>query len=107
MRQNKGSPGVDGLDRKLEHRGHRFARYADDCNIYVRSERAGKRVMENISKFITHKLKLKVNQSKSKVDRPWRCALPGFHITVGQASKRGIAPRSLLRFKEEFDILAE
>jgi len=63
---------LDELDRELERRGHCFVRYEDDCNIYVRSERAGRRVMESISKFITRKLKLKVNQSKSKVDRPWR-----------------------------------
>jgi RNA-directed DNA polymerase len=90
---------LDELDRELERRGHRFVRYADDCNIYVRSERAGNRVMENISKFITRKLKLKVNQSKSKVDRPWRCKFLGFRIIVGKETKRGIAPRSLLRFK--------
>jgi len=90
---------LDELDRELERRGHRFVRYADDCNIYVRSERAGNRVMENISKFITRKLKLKVNQSKSKVDRPWRCKFLGFRIIVGKETKRGIAPRSLSRFK--------
>jgi len=90
---------LDELDRELERRGHRFVRYADDCNIYVRSERAGNRVMENISKFITRKLKLKVNQSKSKVDRPWRCKFLGFRIIAGKETKRGIAPGSLLRFK--------
>jgi len=90
---------LDELDRELERRGHRFVRYADDCNIYVRSKRAGNRVMENISKFITRKLKLKVNQSKSKVDRPWRCKFLGFRIIVGKETKRGIAPKSLLRFK--------
>ena len=90
---------LDDLDRELERRGHRFVRYADDCNIYVRSKRAGQRVMESISKFITRKLKLKVNQSKSKVDRPWRCKFLGFRIIVGKETKRGIAPRSLLRFK--------
>jgi RNA-directed DNA polymerase len=90
---------LDELDRELERRGHRFVRYADDCNIYVRSERAGSRVMENISKFITRKLKLKVNQSKSKVDRPWRCKFLGFRIIAGKETKRGIAPGSLLRFK--------
>jgi RNA-directed DNA polymerase len=90
---------LDELDRKLELRGHRFVRYADDCNIYVRSERAGHRVMESISKFITRKLKLKVNQSKSKVDRPWLCKFLGFRI-VGKETKRGIAPRSLSRFKK-------
>jgi len=91
---------LDELDRELERRGHRFVRYADDCNIYVRSERAGNRVMENISKFITRKLKLKVNQSKSKVDRPWRCKFLGFRIIVGKETKRGIAPKSLFRFKK-------
>jgi RNA-directed DNA polymerase len=91
---------LDELDRELEHRGHRFARYADDCNIYVRSERAGRRVMESISTFITRKLKLKVNQSKSKVDRPWRCKFLGFRIIVGKETKRGIAPKSLARFKK-------
>jgi RNA-directed DNA polymerase len=91
---------LDELDRELERRGHRFVRYADDCNIYVRSERAGKRVMESISKFITRKLKLKVNQSKSKIDRPWWCKFLGFRIIVGKEIKRGIAPKSLSRFKK-------
>jgi len=91
---------LDELDQELERRGHRFVRYADDCNIYVRSERAGLRVMESVSKFITHKLKLKVNQSKSKVDRPWRCKFLGFRIIVGKETKRGIAPKSLSRFKK-------
>jgi len=91
---------LDDLDRELERRSHRFVRYADDCNIYVRSERAGQRVMESISKFITRKLKLKVNQSKSKVDRPWRCKFLGFRIVGGKQSKRSIAPSSLRRFKQ-------
>jgi RNA-directed DNA polymerase len=90
---------LDELDRELERRGHCFLRYADDCNIYVRSERAGKRVMESISKLITRKLKLKVNQSKSKVDRPWQCKFLGFRITVDKETKRSIAPESLSRFK--------
>ena len=91
---------LDELDRELERRGHRFVRYADDCNIYVHSERAGRRVIESISKFITCKLKLKVNQSKSKVDRPWRCKFLGFRIIVGKEAKRGIASKSLSRFKK-------
>ena len=61
---------LDELDRELECRGHRFVRYADDCNIYVRSERAGQRVMQSITRFITQKLKLKVNEAKSAVARP-------------------------------------
>jgi RNA-directed DNA polymerase len=61
---------LDELDRELERRGHRFVRYADDCNLYVGSERAGQRVMESVTHFITHRLKLKVNQAKSAVARP-------------------------------------
>jgi RNA-directed DNA polymerase len=91
---------LDELDQVLERKCHRFVRYADDCNIYVRSERAGKRVMESISKFITRNLKLKVNQSKSRVDRPWRRKFLGFRIIVGKETKRGIAPKSLARFKK-------
>jgi RNA-directed DNA polymerase len=60
---------LDELDRELERRGHRYLRYAD-CNIYVRSQRAGQRVIEGITRFITHKLKLKVNETKSAVARP-------------------------------------
>ena len=90
---------LDELDRELERRGHRFVRYADDCNIYVRSARAGQRVMASISMFITRKLQLKVNQSKSKVDRPWRCKFLGFRIIAGKQTQRSIAPSSLRRFK--------
>jgi RNA-directed DNA polymerase len=61
---------LDELDRELERRGHRFVRYADDCNIYVRSEQAGQRVMESIKRFITKRLKLKVNETKSAVAKP-------------------------------------
>lgn len=63
---------LDDLDKELEKRGHKFCRYADDCNIYVKSQRAGKRVMEGITLFIENKLKLKVNKDKSEVDRSWR-----------------------------------
>ena len=91
---------LNELDLELEHRGHCFVRYADDCNIYVRSERAAQRVMASISKFITRKLKLKVNQSKSKIDRPWRCKFLGFRIIAGKQSKRSIAPSSVARFKQ-------
>ena len=73
---------LDELDRELENRGHRFVRYADDCNIYVRSERAGQRVMESISHFITQKLKLKVNEAKSAVARPQERKFLGFSFTA-------------------------
>lgn len=91
---------LDDLDRELERRGLRFVRYADDCNIYVRSRRAGERVMQSITRFITGKLKLKVNESKSAVARPAERKFLGFSFTSGRAPKRRIAPQSLLRFKK-------
>src|ERR1700680_3278081 len=91
---------LDELDRELENRGHRFVRYADDCNIYVRSERAGQRVMETISHFITQKLKLKVNEAKSAVARPQERKFLGFSFTAGPEVKRVIAPKALDRFKQ-------
>src|ERR1700719_2202316 len=90
---------LDELDRELERRGHRFVRYADDCNIYVRSERAGQRVMESITRFITQKLKLKVNEAKSAVARPQERKFLGFSFSAGPDIKRTIAPKSLERFK--------
>jgi len=63
---------LDELDKELERRGHKFCRYADDCNIYVRSQRAGERVMQSITNFLEGKMKLRVNREKSAVDRPWR-----------------------------------
>jgi len=90
---------LDELDRELERRGHRYARYADDCNIYVRSEQAGQRVMESITRFITHKLKLKVNEAKSAVARPQERKFLGFSFTAGPEVKRVIAPKALDRFK--------
>src|SRR5712691_5008324 len=91
---------LDELDRELEARGHRFVRYADDCNIYVRSERAGQRVMESVKRFITSKLKLRVNESKSAVAKPQQRKFLGFSFTSGQELKRKIAPRAMARFKE-------
>jgi RNA-directed DNA polymerase len=91
---------LDDLDQELERRGLRFVRYADDCNIYVRSRRAGERVMQSITRFITGKLKLKVNESKSAVARPAERKFLGFSFTSGRQPKRRIAPKSLLRFKK-------
>src|SRR6202051_2049923 len=90
---------LDELDRELEYRGHRFVRYADDSNVYVRSERAGQRVMESITRFITQKLKLKVNEAKSAVARPQERKFLGFSFSAGPDIKRTIAPKSLERFK--------
>ena len=91
---------LDELDRELERRGHRFVRYADDCNIYVGSERAGQRVMESITRFITHRLKLKVNQAKSAVAQPRQRKFLGFSFTSEREPRRRIAPKSIARFKE-------
>src|SRR4030095_7582155 len=91
---------LDELDKELEARGHRFCRYADDSNIYVHSARAGARVMASVSHFITQRLKLKVNGSKSAVDRPWNRSFLGFSFTGGKLPKRRkIAPKALARFK--------
>ena len=90
---------LDELDRELERRGHCFVRYADDSNIYVRSERAGQRVMESVTQFITQKLKLKVNGAKSAVARPWERKFLGFSFTTGPEVRRAIAPKALERFK--------
>jgi RNA-directed DNA polymerase len=90
---------LDELDRELERRGHRFVRYADDCNVYVRSERAGQRVMESVTQFITQKLRLKVNEAKSAVARPQERKCLGFSFSAGPEVKRVIAPKALDRFK--------
>jgi RNA-directed DNA polymerase len=90
---------LDELDRELERRSHRFIRYADDCNLYVRSERAGQRVMESVTRFITQKLKLKVNEAKSAVARPQERKFLGFSFTAGPEVRRVIAPKALDRFK--------
>ena len=92
---------LDELDRELEKRGHRFVRYADDCNIYVRSERAGERVMESMEHFISKRLKLKVNAAKSAVARPWERKFLGFTFTSNRQPQRRIAPKALARFKRK------
>jgi RNA-directed DNA polymerase len=90
---------LDKLDKELEKRGHRFVRYADDCNIYVRSERAGQRVMESIGRFIEKKLRLKVNKDKSAVGKPKERKFLGFSFTGGKEPRRRIAPKALYRFR--------
>src|SRR6266852_3054477 len=90
---------LDELDRELERRGHCFVRYADDCNIYVRSERAGQRVMAAVTRFVEGRLKLKVNAAKSAVARPGQRQFLGFSLTAGKKAKRRIAPKARARFK--------
>ena len=91
---------LDKLDQELERRGYKFARYADDCNIYVCSRRAGERVMAGIMRFITAKLRLKVNSEKSAVARPWERKFLGFSFTNAGVPKRRIAPKAVDRFQE-------
>ena len=90
---------LDDLDKELARRGHRFCRYADDCNIYVRSRRAGERVMASVSRFLTNKLRLKVNEAKSAAARPEERKFLGFSIS-NDGSERRIAPKALDKFKE-------
>jgi len=90
---------LDDLDRELEKRGLRFVRYADDCNIYVRSRRAGERVMDSVTGWLEKKLKLRVNREKSAVGRPWERKFLGFSFTNHRWPKRRIAPESVVRFK--------
>jgi RNA-directed DNA polymerase len=90
---------LDDFDRELERRGHRFCRYADDCNIYVRSRRAGERVMAGVCRFLTKKLQLKVNESKSAVARPDDRKFLGFRLTTGAEPQRLISPEALKRFQ--------
>jgi RNA-directed DNA polymerase len=93
---------LDDLDQELEKRGHKFVRYADDCNIYVKTQRAGERVMESVKAFLEQKLKLKVNPKKSKVDRATRVKFLGFSLLKrkGEVLIR-VAARSLERFREK------
>jgi len=90
---------LDELDQELEKRGHKFARYADDCNIYVGSERAGKRVMASLRRLITCRLRLRINENKSAVAQPHERKFLGFSLTGGAEPRRRIAAKALLRFK--------
>ena len=90
---------LHALDDELDRRGHRFVRYADDCNVYVRSERAGQRVMTSVTRFITRRLKLQVNVEKSAVAPARMRSFLGFSFTEGQRPKRRLAPSARLRFR--------
>ena len=93
---------LDDLDQELTQRGHKFVRYADDCNIYVQSRRAGERVMASVRQFVEQKLKLKVNEKKSKVDRPARRKILGFRLFRQNKQVRiGIAPKSVQRLRDK------
>lgn len=89
---------LDELDKELERRGHRFCRYADDSNIYARTQKAGERVMESIKRFITRKHRLKVNEAKRKVAKSGECAFLGY--TIGSGGKLWTAKKSKERMKK-------
>lgn len=91
---------LDDLDKELERRGHLFCRYADDCNIYVGSRRAGERAMQSLTRFLGETLKLTVNPKKSAVDRPWKRKFLGFSMTAQRECRVRVAPQAVERFKE-------
>ena len=90
---------LDELDRELERRGLRFVRYADDCRVFVQSRKAGERVMESLTSFIEGKLKLKINQTKSAVDRVWNRAFLGYSFS--EDGRKVLAVKSCKRFKDK------
>jgi RNA-directed DNA polymerase len=92
---------LDELDKELEERGHKFVRYADDCNIYVKTKKAGNRVMGSVTSFIEGRLKLRVNLNKSAVDRPWKRKFLGFSFTLHKEPKVRIAKESMKRMKSK------
>ena len=96
---------LDDLDKELEKRGHAFCRYADDCNIYVRSRQAGERVLASLTRFLHERLKLRVNPDKSAVDRPWNRKFLGYSMTFHHQPRLKVAPKSVERFKAKLKML--
>ena len=92
---------LDELDKELERRGHRFCRYADDCNVYVRSKASGERVKQSLTRFLERKLRLKVNEQKSAVDRPWNRKFLGYTMTWHHVPRLKVALESVKRMKEK------
>jgi RNA-directed DNA polymerase len=96
---------LDELNKELERRGHRFCRYADDCNVYVKSKKAGERVMESVTRFLEKRLRLKVNREKSAVGKPWVRKFLGYSMTWHKKPKLKIAPASVRRLKSHIQEL--
>lgn len=92
---------LEELDRELERRGHRFVRYADDCNVYVQSQAAGERVMASLERFLARKLRLKVNRTKSAVARPWKRKFLGYSVTMHREPKLKVSAESVRRLKQK------
>lgn len=90
---------LDDLDKELERRGHLFCRYADDCNVYVQSRQAGERVLKSLTEYLAEVLKLKVNQEKSAVDRPWKRKFLGYSMTFHKQPRLKVAASSVDRLK--------
>lgn len=91
---------LDELDREVERRGHRFVRYADDANIYVRSHRAGERVMDSVERFLSQRLKLTVNRKKNRVAKAWKCDYLGYGMSRHQQPRLRVATASLGRLRD-------
>jgi len=96
---------LDDLDRELERRGHAFVRYADDCSIFVQSERAGQRVLESVGRFVQKRLRLQVNRAKSAVDRPWKRSFLGYTVTRHRQPRLKVAPKSASRLRQKIKVL--
>lgn len=96
---------LDDLDKELEKRGHKFVRYADDCNIYVKSRRAGMRVMASVSGFLLKKLRLRINTDKSAVGRPWNRKFLGYSVTINKPPRLKVAHQSVQRLKNSLRII--
>lgn len=92
---------LDDLDKEIEKRGHKFCRYADDCNVYVKSRRAGERVMSTLTRYLQQRLKLKINLEKSKVDRPWKRKFLGYGMTSHLQPRLKVAEASKTRFTDK------
>lgn len=96
---------LDDLDKELERRGHRFARYADDCNVYVRSKAAGEQVMASLERFLAKRLRLKINRDKSAVGRPWERKFLGYSVWMNRTPRLKVAPQSEKRLMERLRTL--
>lgn len=96
---------LDDLDRELERRGHAFVRYADDCSIFVQSERAGQRVLDSVGRFVERRLRLQVNRAKSAVDRPWKRSFLGYTVTWHRQPRLKVAPKSVQRLRGKIKAL--
>jgi RNA-directed DNA polymerase len=96
---------LDELDKELEARGHRFVRYADDCNVYVQSQAAGERVMASLERFLSKRLRLRINREKSAVARPWERSFLGYTVTANHEPRLKVARRSVHRLKAKLRVM--